>query len=125
MSDQILQCGIIGYGYMGEIRRAVIERHPGLALMGVCDPNPAIRKKLSSHCRVFDNLSEMLNEKVDIIFVCTPNCYSADIAIECMKAGKHVFCEKPPGRDLDDVARIRQALVESGLIDKMAKSSAA
>ena len=109
MSEKILQCGIIGYGYMGEIRKAVIERHPQLALTGVCDPNPGVAKILSRQCRVFESFPDMLKEKVDIVFVCTPNCFTADIAIESMRAGKHVFCEKPPGRDLDDIARIRQA----------------
>ena len=32
-----------------------------------------------------------------------------ELSIECLERGKHVFCEKPPGRTLQDIERIREA----------------
>ena len=43
------------------------------------------------------------------MFVCTPNRFSPDVVIAALDAGKHVFCEKPPGRTVDDVRRIMAA----------------
>lgn len=102
-----LKCGIVGYGYMGEIRRAVIERNPGLELIGICDTNPAIAKKVHP-LPVFDSVEKFLKEPLDIVFVCTPNCFSPDVCIRALGAGKHVFCEKPPGRNVEDIRLIRQ-----------------
>ena len=102
----ILKCGIVGYGYMGEIRRAVIERHPeSMQLVGVCDTNEAIRAKIGG-VRTFSKLEDLLATKIDILFVCTPNCFSPEICMTAMDLGVHVFCEKPPGRDVDDIKNI-------------------
>ena len=35
-----LKCGIIGYGYMGEIRHRVIRDHPKLELSTICEATP-------------------------------------------------------------------------------------
>ena len=35
-----LKCGIIGYGYMGEIRHRVIRDHPKLELSVICEADP-------------------------------------------------------------------------------------
>lgn len=100
-----LKCGIVGYGYMGEIRRAVIERHPDLELLGICETNPKVREKVQN-CRFFDHFDKLLQEDLDIVFVCTPNKFSPEICIKSLQARKHVFCEKPPGCSVDDVKNI-------------------
>ncbi len=107
MSERILKCGIVGYGYMGEIRRAVIERHPQMELVGICESNPKIAQKISG-TRLFNNFGDLLKAGIDAVFVCTPNCFSPEICIESMKLGKHVFCEKPPGRHVGDILNIQR-----------------
>jgi len=102
---QQLKCVIAGYGYMGEIRKRVIDAHSSLELMGICDSD---HKKLNSvhDCPTFLSLDELLNQESDIVFVCLPNRYSPDVCIRSMEMGKQVFCEKPPGRHLEDIRRI-------------------
>jgi len=43
------------------------------------------------------------------VFICTPNHLIPKLAIECLERGKHVFCEKPPGRTLEDIVQMRNA----------------
>ena len=101
-----LKCGIAGYGYMGEIRRTVIERHPEtLTLLGVFDTNEGVRSKIQG-VKTFATLDELLGQGLDVLFVCTPNCFSPEISIKAMSLGIHVFCEKPPGRDVHDIKNI-------------------
>jgi predicted dehydrogenase len=107
METKKLKCGIVGYGYMGEIRKSVIERHPSLELVGICEPNPKVASKITG-TKIWSNYTELLASPVDIVFVCTPNSFSPEICVESLKAGKHVFCEKPPGRNVGDINYIRQ-----------------
>ena len=108
MNEKRLKCIVIGYGYMGEIRRSVIERNPHLELVAVVDPNPALKSRLSP-VLVLSTLEEALALKPDIAFVCTPNVFSPEICTRCLNAGIHVFCEKPPGRNVGDIQNICKA----------------
>ncbi len=108
----LLKVGIIGYGYMGEIRHRVIESNPHLDLIGIWDTNIQVKEK-SKRCRIFDSFEKLLKEDIDAVFVCTPNRYSPEICIESMRKGKHVFCEKPPGCSLDDIKNIKTAEEDS------------
>ncbi|MFA7677121.1 MAG: Gfo/Idh/MocA family oxidoreductase [Candidatus Omnitrophota bacterium] len=102
---KVFKTVIAGYGYMGQIRRKVIENNPSLELIGICETDAAAREKIQG-CEAFDSFEKALDCGPDIVFVCTPNCYSPQICIESMRRGKHVFCEKPPGRNLEDVKSI-------------------
>lgn len=100
-----LKAAIIGYGYMGEIRKNVIESHELLELVGICDPDANKREKIKD-VQTFSSFDDLLGTDPDIVFVCTPNCFSPNICVKSMDLGKHVFCEKPPGKDVNDIKRI-------------------
>jgi predicted dehydrogenase len=51
----------------------------------------------------------MLESGLDLLFVCTPNNVTPGAVIRALDEGVHVFCEKPPGRTLDDIRQIRDA----------------
>jgi predicted dehydrogenase len=100
---------IIGYGYMGQIRRRVVEQTRGIELVGVCD-SYVTQEEIGADCLHFDNYQHAIDStKPDIVFVCTPNRYSPDVCVYSLQQGCHVFCEKPPGRNLSDVQRIIEA----------------
>ncbi len=103
-----LKAAIIGYGYMGEIRKRVIESHPRLELAGILEVNEAPKRKIQG-CRAYDRFEDMIRDAVDIVFVCTPNVFSPRYSIDSLNRGKHVFCEKPPGRTLQDIRDIIEA----------------
>jgi len=102
-----LRAGIVGYGYMGEIRRRVIEAHHDLELTGICDPR--MQDAAGVPGPLFSDPRALVDSDVDIVFVCTPNNVTPGIACYALERGRHVFCEKPPGRCLADIERIRAA----------------
>ena len=116
--NRILKAGIAGYGYMGEIRKAVIEKNPRMELVGISDTNPEIREKING-CKVFESYEKLLSEDIDLVFVCTPNCYSPKICITSINRHKHVFCEKPPGCNVQDVRDIITAEKTNGNVKLM------
>ena len=59
---------------------------------------------------VFDNHRELLEmAEVDAVSVCTFNTAHAQPTIDALKAGKHVFCEKPMSDNLKDSIRMLKA----------------
>ena len=102
-----LRAGIVGYGYMGEIRHRTIQSHPDLCLMGVADPKLSVSPDASAP--LFRDYRALIAAGPDIIFVCTPNALAPDVAVEALERGCHVFCEKPPGRSVADIERIIRA----------------
>ncbi len=104
-TSDTLKAAIIGYGYMGEIRKRVIESHELLELVGICDPDANKREK-TKDVPTFSSFDDLLGTDPDIVFVCTPNSFSPNICVKSMDLGKHVFCEKPPGKDVNDIKRI-------------------
>jgi len=105
---KLLKCGIIGYGYMGEIRRRIIEGHPDLSLDWICDPDI---DKIPSQpgIQITTEVDQVIESPVDAIFICTPNNLIPQLAVAAMDRQKHVFCEKPPGRSVQDIVWMREA----------------
>jgi len=107
LSD-LLKIGIVGLGKMGTIRAREIGKHPSTALVRAADPNPETFSALPGVACSTD-FESVIQSNVDAVFVCTPNCFTPQVVIAALEAGKHVFCEKPPGRTLSDIHAILQA----------------
>jgi predicted dehydrogenase len=106
--SQPLRAGIVGYGYMGRIRHRNIADHPDLELVAICDPY--CREALAiPNVQVYEKWEDLVVEAFDVVFVCTPNNLIPDVAVKALQSGRHVFCEKPPGRSLADIQSIRTA----------------
>ena len=54
----------------------------------------------------FSDYKNLLNKKLDIIIICLTNNISPQVVIESLKKDLHVFCEKPPGRNLNDILNV-------------------
>ena len=103
----MLRAGIIGFGYMGEIRKRNIDDHPDLTLVGVVDPR--VSDPAKHGITLYPTYEELLAARLDLVFVCTPNHITPDATVYALEHGCHVFCEKPPGRNVADIQRIREA----------------
>jgi predicted dehydrogenase len=102
-----LRVGIAGHGVVGRIRHKCIDEHPHMHVTAVCDQNFA---KLGSvklkNVRCLKSYKQLLDEPLDVLFVCMPNYLAPEVTIAGLEKGLHVFCEKPPGRDIADVLRV-------------------
>lgn len=102
-----LRVGIAGYGVVGKRRRQVLDAHPAARVVAVCDRSFEEGGTLADGVRHYADAPSMLAaEALDILFVCLTNDVAADVTIAGLDAGLHVFCEKPPGRDVDDIRRV-------------------
>tara|TARA_B100000989_G_scaffold298952_1_gene291344 strand:- start:28325 stop:29359 length:1035 start_codon:yes stop_codon:yes gene_type:complete len=102
----MLKVGIAGYGVVGKRRRLCVENNPNLKLIAICDQN--FKKDSISEDGIFQfsDYKNLLNKKLDIIIICLTNNISPQVVIESLKKDLHVFCEKPPGRNLNDILNV-------------------
>ena len=100
-----LRVGIAGYGVVGKRRRQHIDLHPNLNLVAVCD-RTLDREQSVGGVKAFTDYRPLLEQQLDILFVCLTNEIAPEVTIAGLEKGLHVFCEKPPGRNLQDIARV-------------------
>jgi predicted dehydrogenase len=101
-----LRVGIAGYGVVGRRRRQCIDRHPALRTVAVCDRTFAADGELDDGVRSYTHYRRLLDEPLDVLFVAMTNDIAPEVTMAGLGRGLHVFCEKPPGRDLSDILRV-------------------
>jgi len=95
-----LKLGIVGTGniFKSAHLKPLLE-HSEVEIVAVCDTNEQKAAKIAEEHgipHVFSDYRNLLQmEEIDVIDICTPNLYHSEISIASLKAGKHVFCEKP------------------------------
>jgi predicted dehydrogenase len=57
---------------------------------------------------------------IDVVDICTPNNVHAEIAIAAAEAGKHIICEKPLARTVDEARAMAAAVKKAGVIHMVA-----
>jgi predicted dehydrogenase len=92
--------GIIGAGGMLRYHAAGFKS-AGAEIVAVADVNEAAAQKVAAREGIphaFGDVARMLKEcpEIDAVSVIVPNKFHAPVAMQALKAGKHVFCEKPP-----------------------------
>lgn len=65
---------------------------------------------------VTDYQEILADPAVDAVSVCTPNNVHASIAMDCLRAGKHVLCEKPAARTYEEALEMQRVQHETGKV---------
>ena len=111
-----IRIALIGKGGMGTADTNTALSVGGVKLVAVCDLYDArlklAKEQWGDHLFVTKDFQDILRRKdVDVVLIGTPDHWHQPIAIAAMKAGKHVYCEKPvihkieDGRELVDAQR--------------------
>ncbi len=112
MKNKVLRVGIAGFGIVGRRRYDVIRHRKDLELVGICDQVTENLNYVGDEVKKFDSYPELLNENLDIAFICLTNDVNPNATNMALRKGLHVFCEKPPGRSLADIAAIQRVATE-------------
>jgi predicted dehydrogenase len=121
-----LNVGIIGYGFMGRTHSNAyrnvhsifdVPYEPVLnTLCGLEEKEAkafADRWGFKSHTTDWHKVID--DKKIDIVDICVPNNYHAEIAIAAAKAGKMIICEKPLARTGKEAEPMVQAVEKAGV----------
>jgi predicted dehydrogenase len=91
---------------VGRRRKDCIERHPHMQVVAVCDQAFEGEGTLPDGTRYFRDYRRLLAEGLDAVIVCLTNDIAAEVTIAGLESGLHVFCEKPPGRSVEDIVQV-------------------
>ena len=99
----MLKIGVLGAGHLGKIHIKCIKDIPEYELVGFYDPIAENAEKVSDEFELksFNNIARLLSE-VDAVDIVTPTLSHFDCASQALKAGKHVFIEKPVTNTLQE-----------------------
>src|SRR5688572_27459263 len=100
MTLRAVNVGIVGLGRSGwDIHAQTVRKLKSLfTVCAVADSDPARRREATAQlgCRAHPDLSALLDDRdVELVVLATPSHVHAQQAIESLKRGKHVVCEKP------------------------------
>ena len=127
----MVRVGIVGVGFMGMVHYLTYQKLNGVEVTAICSRTekrrqgdwrgiqgnfgpPGTVMDLSG-ITTYESINEMLQDpKVDVIDITLPPALHAEIAIRALKAGKHVFCEKPISLQLRESEEMIAAAKGSG-----------
>lgn len=109
-----LKVGMIGAGSISEAHLNAYARNAEVELYAICDLNEErARNKAEKYGarKVFTDYREMLADpELEAVSVCTWNNTHAEISIAALDHGKHVLCEKPLSKTVEEALRVEEAV---------------
>ena len=102
-----LKFGIAGYGKMGKIREIAIANSKDAELIAIFEINDYQYSDDSViQCKSFD---ELLSAEIDAVIISSYVSAAAEYVIRALDSGKHVFCEKPPAMNVNEMLEVIEA----------------
>ncbi len=116
-ADRNLRIGVIGVGVMGSNHARVLSDIPGVTLVGVVDPDPKQREKVTDAlgCTGFADLEGLIGQGVDAVTIAAPTHLHREIALECARRGVHMLVEKPVAPTIEEGHAIVAAAHRAGV----------
>jgi len=122
-SSEDINVGVIGGGAEGQVLLDACMKIKGLRFKAVCDiwkdvnlRRASRRLKAYKHeNNSYVDYKELLDKEKDLdaIIVATPDFWHADHAVDSLKAGHHVYCEKEMSNTLEGAKRMVEAAKET------------
>jgi predicted dehydrogenase len=94
----MLKVGIIGLGKMGLSHCSIVNAHPNVSAVAVCDTSSFVLGAIKKHSKmeIFTDYKKLIDEFTpDAIFVSVPTKYHYEIVKYALEKDINVFCEKP------------------------------
>ncbi len=116
----MIRVGIIGAGNWGKNHVRTFSGLDNVVLTAIADGRPEIRSAVEKQyptVTAFGDAGDLISSsEVDAIVVATPSPTHADLACAALRAGKHVFVEKPLAISIEDAEAIQQEAKRAGRV---------
>jgi len=116
MNVAIIGCGTIARGQ----HIPAYLNNPKASIRYFCDIIPeraeSAVKQYGCGMAVTDYHQVLADPEVEAVSICTPNSVHAQIAMDAMRAGKHVLCEKPAAMNYEEALAMQNVQHETGKV---------
>jgi predicted dehydrogenase len=123
--NSMLQHACIGVGGMGWGDLQNFASHSKTRIVALCDVDRNHLNQAAAavpNARLYTDWRELLaqeSDHVDSVNVTVPDHSHFPVAIQSIRAGKHVYCQKPMCHDVAEVRALTQAAVQARVVTQL------
>jgi predicted dehydrogenase len=121
MSKNTVRVGIIGTGMMADLHAERFQKVKNCEVVAAVDIDAARGQAFCKKHNIpafYPTVDAFLTHgELDAVSNVTPDAFHAPLSIQCLKAGKHVLCEKPLALNYPDALRMVAAARKVGVIN--------
>ncbi len=116
---RVVNVAIAGCGVIARMMHIPAIKKCGGKIVGLYDVNEEVARACKHELcdedtKIYSTYKDLLSdEKVEAVYILTPNCFHALMTIEALKADKHVFCEKPMAISYEESLAVLEAMEKS------------
>ena len=121
---QEINVALLGAGAQGQVLTESMLRIAGLRFRAVCDIWTEYNqrrvvntlRRFKHQVNAYEDYREMLDreKELDAVIIATPDFWHAQHTVDCLEAGKHVYCEKEMSNTLEGARRMVDAARRTG-----------
>jgi scyllo-inositol 2-dehydrogenase (NADP+) len=118
----MIRVALLGIGKMGLSHCAIVNTHPDVRLVAVCDTSDYLLSVFGKYTgiNIYRDYRKLLEtEALDAVIVATPSRYHAEMVGSALKKGLHVFCEKPFCLNVDEGLELAKIAEEGSLVNQV------
>lgn len=109
----MIKFAVVGAGFIGGVHCDRLSQIPGAEIAWVIDKDVKKAKKIATNikAKISCNIDDMLKDKsVDAVIHALPTFERFSFLEKYTKSGKHIFCEKPLARTIEEGEKIASLL---------------
>lgn len=115
-----VKVGLIGTGFVADLHAAAARMVPELEIIAVASPTPGKARHFAHErgiANAFEDYRALLAlQEVQLVTLALPNHLHAEAALAAARAGKHILCEKPLCRTLEEADQMIDACRQGGVL---------
>jgi len=120
-SNDTIRIGVIGYGVQGHFDLSTALKVPGVELAGICDLYTGrlenAKEQFGADLYTTRNYKDLLDRSdIDAVLICSMDCWHAQMTLDALAKGKHVYIEKPMVSKISQGYPVMEAAKKSGKV---------
>lgn len=121
----VLRHACIGVGGMGGYDLQNFKSHPDVKVVALCDVDANHLKRAAEifpEAHIYKDWRELLKKEkgnIDSVNVTVPDHNHFAISVAAMRAGKHVYCQKPLCHDVSEVRALTREAMKRGVVTQL------
>ena len=118
----MIRVALVGLGKMGLSHLSIVNTHPDVELVAVCDSAAYILDVLGKHAGIkgYADYAKLLDEqRPDAVLIATPPRSHSAMAQAALERNIHVYCEKPFCLDAAESLRLAELAERKGLVNQV------